>query len=330
MPSTQVTDDLNLASEWLRGGKLVAFPTETVYGLGVDATNSAAVEQLFIAKGRPSDNPLIVHIADCESWPVAARSLSPIARRLLEAFSPGPLTVVVPKSESISSLVTADLDSVGIRIPAHEQARELLRLTGKPIAAPSANRSGRPSCTTWRAVLEDMDGRIEGIVRGETCRVGLESTVVECLTDLPVVLRAGSVTLEQIQQIEPSAISVEQLRDIDSRTKASPGTRHAHYQPSAKVILFEHLGELKVLSVDEQRNSALALLTRSSEDTSQCIDFGMLVAYPNLESYAQGFYELLREADRRRLRQIFLQLAPEIAQGTALRDRQLRAAGRSS
>lgn len=329
MPATQVTDDLSLASGWLRAGRLVAFPTETVYGLGVDATNSLAVEQLFIAKGRPADNPLIVHLADLESWPMAARSLSPVARSLLDAFSPGPLTVVVPKLDSISSLVTAGLDSVGLRIPAHQQARELLRRCGKPIAAPSANRSGRPSCTTWQAVLEDMDGRIDGIVRGGTCSVGLESTVVECLTDRPVVLRAGGVTLEQIQQIIPSAISVDQLRDGDSRTKASPGTRHAHYQPNANVALIEDIRELENLNHFEKSQSALAVLHTSPQQLALVGDFAMLAVFDTLESYAQGFYELLREVDRRKLQRVYLQLVQDSLLGTALRDRQLRAAGLS-
>ncbi len=329
MPTTLITNYLLLAAGWLREGKLVAFPTETVFGLGVDATNTNAVKNLFLAKGRPSDNPLIVHLADVDSWPMAARELNPTARRLLESFSPGPLTVVVPKSDSISSLVTAGLDTVGIRVPAQETARELLRLSGRPIAAPSANRSGKPSCTTWQSVLEDMDGRIDGIVRGDPCRVGLESTVVQCLSDQPIVLRAGSVTLEQIQSVVPSAISVDQLSEVDTLSKASPGTRHAHYQPQARVVLFEHTDELAALSHEERSVSAVTVIIETSSSVDLLKDFALLARFNGLESYARGFYELLREVDRRKLKRVYLQLAPEHSMGTALRDRQIRAAGQS-
>lgn len=329
LPTTLITNDLPVAAEWLREGKLVAFPTETVFGLGVDATNTNAVEKLFLAKGRPSDNPLIVHLADIDCWPMAARELNPTARIILESFAPGPLTVVVPKLDSISRLVTAGLDTVGIRVPAHETARELLRLTGRPIAAPSANRSGKPSCTTWQSVREDMDGRIDGIVRGDACRVGLESTVVQCLGDRPIVLRAGSVTLEQIQRVVSSAISVDQLSEVDTLSKASPGTRHAHYQPQARVVLFEHADELAAISQEMRSLSAAAVLSGTSSSAESLKDFPLVARYDCLESYAKGFYELLREVDRRNLQRVYLQLAPEHAMGIALRDRQIRAAGQS-
>ena len=153
------------AADLIRAGGLVAFPTETVFGLGVDATNDDAVRKLFDAKGRPSSNPLIVHIADASRWSDAAVSLTPSAEALLSEFAPGPLTVVLPKRAEVSSLVTAGIDTVGLRVPSHPIAAEILHLAGRPIAAPSANRSGRPSGTRWRSVLEDLDGRIDAVFR---------------------------------------------------------------------------------------------------------------------------------------------------------------------
>ena len=163
--NTMVLDDVTEAAAILRRGGLVAFPTETVFGLGADATNPSALERLFAAKGRPSDNPLIVHVADVKQWPIVARIMPVVAERLLAKFAPGPLTVVLPKHSSICDSVTAGLDTVGLRIPNHPQARELLAAARVPIAAPSANRSGMPSGTTWQTVLEDLDGRIDAVLR---------------------------------------------------------------------------------------------------------------------------------------------------------------------
>ncbi len=311
----------------------MAFPTETVYGLGIDATSDQAARRLFEAKGRPTDNPLIVHLSDAQHWPLAAASMPPSALKLLQTFAPGPLTVVVPRSSRISSLVTANLETVGIRIPDHPQARQMLELCGRPIAAPSANRSGRPSCTTWQAVLEDMDGRIDYILRGDVCDVGLESTVVDCTNDPPVVLRAGRVTLQQIREVFPGTVFARELPEQDQLIKASPGTRHAHYQPKAKIELFESLSDLKEIPLAERAESAMAYFSvEAASQNTECLSFegfAMQVSFDSLDSYGRKFYEFLREADRRGLKCIYLQLVADCEQSHALRDRLLRAAGRA-
>ena len=332
MPQTKIIDDVIQAAQALREGLIVAFPTETVYGLGIDATSDHAARRLFEAKGRPSDNPLIVHLADAEHWPLAAASMPDSAIELLQRFAPGPLTVVVPRSAKISSLVTANLETVGIRIPNHPQARQMLELCGRPIAAPSANRSGRPSCTTWQAVLEDMDGRIDYILRGDVCDVGLESTVVDCTNDPPVVLRAGRVTLQQIREVFPGTVFARELAEQDQLIKASPGTRHAHYQPKATIELFESVDELAEIPLDKQAASAMACLSVEAASPeagpSSFERFAMHASFDSLEAYGKQFYEFLREADRRGLKYIYLQLVADCEQSHALRDRLLRASGR--
>ncbi|MEZ6137915.1 MAG: L-threonylcarbamoyladenylate synthase [Pirellulaceae bacterium] len=332
--TTQRLDSPTEAARLLLAGGLVAFPTETVYGLGVDATNPAAVARLFTAKGRPSDNPLIVHLAAADQWSLAARELPDMAKRFLDAFAPGPLTVVLPKRTEICSRVTADLDSVAIRIPRCDLARELLAAAQRPIAAPSANRSGRPSCTTWQAVLEDLDGRIDAVLCGELSQVGLESTVIDCCGASPVLLRPGAITLEQLQAVEPRTRTWEPGREGEGNTAQplnSPGLRHPHYQPTAQVLLFESAEQLSELFA--QHDTALAVVTCQADTRQAVADLSiehicMHSHIDSTEQYAREFYELLRQADRRGASVVLLELATEAGIGLALRDRQRRAAAK--
>jgi len=337
---TRITDDVPLAANLLGEGLLVAFPTETVYGLGADATDPQAIQKLFLAKGRPNDNPLIVHLGSMEQLPQAALEISHSAQCLLEAFSPGPISVVVKKHPHIAAEVCAGLDTVGIRIPDHPQAGELLRLVNRPIAAPSANLSGRPSSTTWKSVREDLDGRIDCILKGTVPRIGIESTVVDCTGEVPVILRAGAVTWEQLKRVLPKTVSFLDANAGDSQVKKtlpSPGLRHPHYQPRANVNLVERLEALGSLSQAEAADAAFIGFSPAevSHRFQPPVDrmflessrFGMFVEFVTMEEYARGFYEALREADRRGLRTIYMQLVPKDSLGAALRDRQLRSAG---
>ncbi len=309
------------AAALLRDGGIVAFPTETVYGLGVDARNPEAIERLFLAKGRPSDNPLIVHVASIDDWRLAARTLTDTASALLTAFAPGPLTVVLPKHPSISHRVTAGLDTVGLRIPASREAHELLREAQIPIAAPSANRSGRPSCTTWQSVMEDLDGRIDAVLEGEPCTVGLESTVVDCCGPVPILLRPGFVSLADLQAVVPStvAISRDQLHAL-----ASPGLRHPHYQPNARVHLVDHPAECNVTAgtAGEFPVAYAGLIPHP-----YAARLALHASFENIEAYAMNLYEFLRRADRLRVRDIYLQQVADTGLGQALSDRQRRSAG---
>ncbi len=215
----------------IREGGLVAFPTETVYGLGADASSVAAVDRIFQAKKRPPDNPVIVHVAELRDLSRIGRLDAAGGRRLLERFWPGPLTVVVPALEPVRSAVCRGLETVAVRMPAHPVALALIRAAGRPLAAPSANLSGRPSPTTARHVLEDLEGRIPLILDGGQCDVGIESTVLDLSGDSAAILRPGAVGAQQIAEHLGSEVAL-----AGSRPERSPGTRHRHYQPRAPVI----------------------------------------------------------------------------------------------
>lgn len=341
---TQLLDDAAEAAEYLRRGKLVAFPTETVFGLGADASNPQAIARLFAAKGRPADNPLIVHVGDRRDWALAAAELPDIARRILDLYSPGPVSVVVSKSAVICDSVTAGLETVGLRIPAPRVTRELLRAAQVPIAAPSANLSGRPSATSWQSVLEDLDGRIDAILCANVENVGLESTVIDCTGDAPVILRPGGIGLAQLQSHFPNARcwneettagqewGAESVgRTIESLPLGSPGLRHPHYQPRARVQLLE-AGQPWPPGGDPSAADLVCLAYAYAGCTAPPRGMRLSRQFDSLAAYAHDFYEFLREADRARIDVIGLEaVSIEAARGAgiaaALRDRQRRAAG---
>ncbi len=227
--------DLQLAGELIRNGKLVAFPTETVYGLGANAFDENAVKATYTAKGRPSDNPLIVHvwckqqIIDC-----VAERLSPDAEKIIDAFMPGSLTVVLPKQKTIPSCVTAGMDTVAVRMPLSQQARDFLKVCQVPVTAPSANTSSRPSPTNWQTVREDMDGKIDAVLCGEQCDVGIESTVLDLSGSEPLVLRPGIVTPQQIEKVLGKSVRVV---TNPAEKVNSPGVRYKHYAPAVPMVL---------------------------------------------------------------------------------------------
>lgn len=319
--TTALIDSPQQAAEILRSGGLVAFPTETVFGLGVDATCDAAVEKLFVAKGRPSSNPLIVHIADASRWTDAAAAITPSAQSLLDAFAPGPLTVVLPRRAEISGLVTAGLDTVGVRVPDHPVAAEVLRLTERPIAAPSANRSGRPSGTRWRSVLQDLEGRIDAVFREDGPSLGVESTVVDCTGPVARVLRPGAVTLEQIRNVLPDAEEVSADPERGDRDAVrSPGTLHPHYQPRASVQLIDSPAE-----IDATRTKRVAYCGLVPVEATESLV--LCSVFDSVDAYAAAFYEFLREVDRQEVTTVYVQLAAAEGIGHALRDRQRRSAG---
>lgn len=298
----------------LRNGKLVAFPTETVYGLGADATNSAAVERLFAIKGRPTNNPLIVHIADIEQLVTVGQDIPELARLLLKQFSPGPITVVVPKRPAIVAAVTAGLQTVGVRIPDELQTRTMLRVAGIPVAAPSANRSGKPSCTTYQSVIEDFGDSIDAILLGAPSGIGIESTVVDCTRQPARMLRPGGISMAQLWRVEPSITTAGQHIELDDN---SPGRLHPHYQPRARVHLFADPGEI----VPQGRAAYLGLVPHPHPD-----QFGWHCTYDSVADYARAFYEALREVDRRGLLSVHCQRVALEGTGAALADRLARAA----
>ena len=227
------------AAEHLRNGEVIGFPTETVYGLGCDAGNGEAVRKVFEAKGRPADNPLICHIGDKEQIKSIVSGITPLAQKLIDSFMPGPITLVMKKSDSVSDQTTAGLDTVGVRMPSHPVANKFLRYCGVPVAAPSANLSGRPSPTGARSVLEDMDGYIYAIIDGGDSEFGLESTVVDCTGNDPVILRPGAVTKADIDLVLQNGEAVMAGSLKGEETPRSPGMKYRHYAPFAQVEIMK-------------------------------------------------------------------------------------------
>ena len=226
--------DLKLAGQIIQSGKLVAFPTETVYGLGANALDKDAVQAIFAAKGRPSDNPLIVHVANVEQIAQVAYCDDVYVQKVIDAFMPGSLTVVLPKRDVVPEVVTAGLSTVAVRMPNSKQALEFLTACQVPVAAPSANTSTRPSPTSWQTVNEDMSGKIDAILCGDDCSVGIESTVLDMTQPTPTVLRPGFVTPSQISKVlgKPVKVVTNPTEKVNS-----PGVKYKHYAPSCEMVL---------------------------------------------------------------------------------------------
>lgn len=225
----------------IRKGDVVVFPTETVYGLGADAFNETAVEEIFRAKGRPNDNPLIVHIADKSELTGLTREISPQAQKVIEAFMPGPITVILPKSDRVPDCVTAGLDTVGIRMPAHPVARAFINACNTPVAAPSANTSTRISPTSARHVYDDMQGKIPLIIDGGACDVGIESTIVDLSSDTPTILRPGAITAQMLAQV----LGKVQTFHGQVVVAKAPGMKYKHYAPNCEMAVCSDLNRAK-------------------------------------------------------------------------------------
>lgn len=312
---TVITSDIEAAAQVLRAGGLVAFPTETVYGLGAHIFNEDALRRIFEAKRRPADNPLIAHIARLEQIDELSAHVGSAGTAFVEAFFPGPLTIVLRKRPRVPLVATAGIDTIGIRMPGHPLARGFLTACDAPVAAPSANLSGRPSPTTWKAVLEDLDGRIDCILQGDATEIGLESTVVDCSSDLPFVLRLGSISLEQLREV---VAETEVFAGTAATVAKSPGMRHRHYSPRAEVRLVEP-GDFKLDSSD-LKTAAYIGLRRPTERVKieQVCD--------TVADYAHRLFEFFRECDRRDAKVVYCETVPETGIGAALMDRLRRAA----
>ncbi|WP_189020083.1 L-threonylcarbamoyladenylate synthase [Paenibacillus marchantiophytorum] len=328
------------AAMLLREGETVAFPTETVYGLGADATNTEAVERIFKAKGRPSDNPLIVHIADRTqlSGLVEMESVTLDHQRLMDVFWPGPLTIVLPvRTGGISPLVTAGLATVGIRIPDHPVALELLREAGLPIAAPSANSSGRPSPTLAEHVRDDLDGRIGGLMDGGATGVGVESTVIQLADGELYILRPGGVTAEQLRSVLPNLRMHEPEReDVEaSETPRAPGMKYTHYAPQGFMHIVQGDKAEAVMAWIQQdiraaraRGESTGVLT--FEERASQYDADLVIACGSLSepaSIAHGLYAALRQFDQQGIAYIAAEGCPEVGIGLAIMNRLRKAAG---
>lgn len=309
------------AVQLLRDGRLVAFPTETVYGLGADATNADAVKRIFAAKGRPPTNPLIVHVADIEIARRYTTSWSDAAQTLAAAWWPGPLTLVLPKHPSIVDVATAGLPSLGIRVPDHPLALELLQKFGGAVAAPSANRSNHISPTTAEHVRQELGDAVDLVLDGGRCTVGIESTVLDLTGDVPTILRPGGVSRKQIEFIVGPVNVREGEASVDAPS-TSPGQLPVHYAPRTRAVRFTTAQRgLIHPQTDAQPNGIIVL--------SPLVIFskwGPIIAMPNDPAqYARHLYAVLRELDDMKLHTIYVELPPDKPEWMAIRDRLCRA-----
>jgi len=327
--AAMTSSDIDQAVAVLRAGGLVAFPTETVYGLGADASNDAAVARVFSVKGRPTDHPLIVHLADAEQLDGWAAIVTPTARLLADAFWPGPLTILVERSASVSLAVTGGRSTVGLRVPDHPVARELLRAFGGGIAAPSANRFGRVSPTTAAHVVADLGEDVDVVLDGGPCRVGVESTIVDLTGEVPVVLRSGGISIDRLEELLSHVVDVRVSAEPAGGGARAPGMLEAHYAPEARVILASEHDVIDVvadaLAAATGRVGLLAptVIAGLSEDVVELEPAG------TADDYAVVLYSRLRQADRLGLSVLICVPPPNVGIGLAVNDRLRRAAASS-
>lgn len=323
------TDNIKKAARLIVDGKLVVFPTETVYGLGGNALLSEAAKHIYAAKGRPSDNPLIIHIADPDDAEKYAYT-SDTYYKLASAFMPGPLTVIMPKRECIPLSVTGGLSTVAVRCPSHPVAHALIKEAGVPIAAPSANLSGKPSPTNAKYVLEDMDGRVDMIIDGGECEIGLESTIVALDGGSVTLLRPGAITYDALccvcENVKIAPAVLEKLSD--NERPLSPGMKYKHYAPDSDFVLLD--GEPNAVVdflVKEQKETRCAILCYEEElpylDKSLCINVGRR---DDLNTQAKCLFSALRQADKLGASKIYGHLPEKRGLGLALYNRMIRAA----
>ena len=309
---------LRRAASILRAGGLVAFPTETVYGLGARALDPAAAARVYRAKGRPANNPLIVHVDGKAMLAVVARRVSPLARRLMKAFWPGPLTLVFDKTAAVPAAVTGGRGTVAVRCPSHPAARALIRALGEPIAAPSANRSGRPSPTTAAHVLRDLRGRVPLILDAGPCRQGLESAIVDARGRRPVLLRPGTISAEAIARAAGTPVAAP-----GRGAPPAPGARHRHYAPSCRVALLPPALVRKGFAGLGRRDG----LIHRAAWTGVRPSFARRVA-GGVTAYARELFAALRAAEAAGVGTLYVETVPDLGVGRAVMDRLRRAAAR--
>lgn len=321
-------EKIGMLGEILRSGGLVAFPTETVYGLGADALNEDAVKGIFSAKGRPGDNPLIVHFANAEDAERVCY-VTEEAKKLFASFSPGPVTVILKKKPCLGNAVTAGLDTVAVRVPSNKTARALIEAAGVPVAAPSANISGKPSPTTAEDVIDDMLGKIDAIIDGISCDVGVESTVVDMTGENPVILRPGAVTLHDIQRLFPKAtVDKHVLMAVSAEDKPkSPGMKYKHYSPDAEVYVVEGSADnisAKITELlTENAGKKLGVLTMGRHYNADCEIF----AGKDNKEYAKNLFRALRDFDRAGVEIVYAEFISDEEYGLAVKNRLYKSAG---
>jgi L-threonylcarbamoyladenylate synthase len=336
-PHSPDPDLIRQALEIILHRGLVAFPTETVYGLGANALDEEAVAKIFIAKGRPSNDPLIVHMASVDDISRIASEIPPIVTKLAEAFWPGPLTLILPKQAHVPDAVTSGLNTVAVRVPSHPIALALIQASGVPIAAPSANRFGHTSPTTAAHVMDDLDGRIDMVLDGGSTSVGVESTVLDVTCTPPMILRPGGVSREALEAVIGAVDLRKNLVEADDEAQVSPGLLGKHYTPRAELILcsgekesaLEKLSALAKQAQAQERSVGLLLADEDlkSFESIACIPYA-LGSSNDLEHIARNLYAGMRSLDDQNVNIILTRDFGEQGLGLAIHDRLMRAASR--
>ena len=326
---------ISQAGKIIKNGGLVAFPTETVYGLGGDALNRESSKKIYAAKGRPSDNPLIVHIADIRDMDAIVLKVTENALKLAERFWPGPLTMILKKSDRVPLETTGGLDSVAIRMPVHKTAAAFIKAAGGYVAAPSANISGKPSPTSAKYVIQDMDGRIDMIIDGGDSGIGLESTIVDLTGDIPVLLRPGYITVEQLREVLGNVDVDKTILDGDCKERPkAPGMKYRHYAPKGELTIVEGQALAVVEKINELTHEAeiknkkvCVIATDENADSYEAGVIKSIGSRNDEDIIAHRLYTILRECDDENVDVIYSESFDSAGIGQAIMNRLLKAAG---
>ena len=330
------TDVMEQAGKLIADGELVAFPTETVYGLGGDALDPDASRKIYAAKGRPSDNPLIVHIADFDDMKRVAREVPEQAKKLADAFWPGPLTMIVWKSDAVPEATTGGMQTVAVRMPNHPVALELIRRSGCLIAAPSANTSGRPSPTEAQHVAEDLSGKIAMILDGGPVGIGIESTIIDLTEEKPMILRPGYITPEMLSEVLQEEVVIDPgiIAADDTRKPKAPGMKYKHYAPKAEMIIVDGAQDAVIHKINEltaaKRAEGKKVAVIATDETQDRYDAQVILSMgkrADEDAIAQHLYKILRECDELDVGEIYSECFQTPRIGQAIMNRLLKAAG---
>lgn len=335
-PGNIDADVMDRAGKLIAEGELVAFPTETVYGLGGDALDPDASRKIYAAKGRPSDNPLIVHIAEFDDMKRVAREVPEQARKLADAFWPGPLTMIVWKSDAVPEATTGGMQTVAVRMPNHPVALELIRRSGCLIAAPSANTSGRPSPTEAQHVAEDLSGKIAMILDGGPVGIGIESTIIDLTEEKPMILRPGYITPEMLSEVLQEEVVIDPgiIAADDTRKPKAPGMKYKHYAPKAEMIIVDGAQDAVIHKINEltaaKRAEGKKVAVIATDETKDRYDAQVILSMgkrADEDAIAQHLYKILRECDELDVGEIYSECFQTPRIGQAIMNRLLKAAG---
>lgn len=320
--------ELEEISKAITNGKLVIFPTETVYGIGASIYDDEALKNIFITKGRASDNPLIVHVSDINMIKDITTSISPIEEKLIDAFMPGPFTLILPKKNKISNIVSANLDTIGVRMPDSLIAHKIIEYSNTPIAAPSANLSTKPSCTNLADLLEDFDNKVPYIIDGGDSKIGVESTVVKVINGVPTILRPGMITPEDIIKVTGNVRIDKNINEVKTGVVESPGMKYKHYAPNSKCLLIYSDDEDKLINEvnDQITNNTIVIGFKEHQDKIHTDKYYIHGSINNYEEISHNIFSLLREVDRLKPDLIIIEGIKKEGLGIAIMNRLIKSA----